>query len=500
MANSTTNLEQDKYLLFRKEFLAEEESKTTGASLALSQEEEFVNEILLKEKWKQLDLAFEDPNAFLGSNHIYDIIHHIERSDIFKIIEMLPKGCSLHSHDMALVSGDYLFSLTFSENLYACITDDKIKLKFMKDATQDTLCPWRRIEELRKTMNNFDSLLKSQLTLIHPENKYLDSNTMWKKFLDCFLLVEPLIAYKPIFEKYFYQALLELHEDNVMYMEFRTVLPTVYDLDGKSYELEDVAGLYKEVADDFLKNHHDFLGVKMIYAPIRSGDKDALSQYIATTRKIKYKYPDFLAGFDLVGQEDVGVTLLEIFEKLYEIKNEVDFFFHAGETNWNGSKVDLNLIDAVLLNTKRIGHAFSLLKHVDVLKVTKKKGIAVECCPISNQVLLGVQDLRQHPASYLIAKDYPVVICNDDPSFWGTKGLSYDWYIAFMVIAGRSAGLRFLKQLAKNSIKYSVCNNKEEAYQIWELKWQKFIKRALSTYSNLLCSCKDVKPCVHECE
>lgn len=57
-----------------------------------------------------------------------------------------------------------------------------------------------------------------------------------------------------------------------------------------------------------------------------------------------------------VGQEDKGGVLIDFADQLQMLGKEMPFFFHAGETNWNGLSTDLNLIDAVLLNAKRIGH------------------------------------------------------------------------------------------------------------------------------------------------
>jgi len=108
--------------------------------------------------------------------------------------------------------------------------------------------------------------------------------------------------------------------------------------------------------DRFMRDHPDFIGVKFIYAPRRSVDHKQVDYYLNMLAQLKERYPDLVAGFDLVGQEDKGKSLTEFANKLNTVHPRIPFFFHAGETNWNGVSTDLNLFDAFLLNTKRIGH------------------------------------------------------------------------------------------------------------------------------------------------
>jgi adenosine deaminase CECR1 len=68
-------------------------------------------------------------------------------------------------------------------------------------------------------------------------------------------------------------------------------------------------------------------------------------------------------GFDLVGPENSLKPLIDYLEPLLKFKErqkelniDVPFIFHAGETLGDGSMADMNLYDAILLGTKRIGH------------------------------------------------------------------------------------------------------------------------------------------------
>ena len=52
-----------------------------------------------------------------------------------------------------------------------------------------------------------------------------------------------------------------------------------------------------------------------------------------------------------------------------------------------------------------------------------RRGVGIEVCPISNQVLGLVDDLSNHPLALFVAEGLPVVVAPDDPGFWGAVGL-----------------------------------------------------------------------------
>lgn len=464
-------------------FLQLEESLAVGSDIELNTYEKLVNKILMKDKFLELDDGFINPGRFLPAEHFFRSRDLIKKSPVFQFIEKLPKGCALHGHDFALTSFDFIYNVTYHENLYACITNNKLKFHFFKSPINNSECQWKLVSDWRKENDTFDDWLKSSMTIIvpNPEEVYPTVNAVWDKFISIFPLIEPLLTYKPVFQDQIYQFLLEHYQDNVRYVEFRGYLPSVYDLDGRLYNVTEVVGLYDEVLNKFMIDYKDFQGARLIYAPSRKADNKTIAEYINNVLELKEAYPNFVAGFDLVGQEDLGRPLAEFVPLLKNISDKIDFFFHAGETKWYGESTDLNLIDAILLGTKRIGHGYALLKHPMALEMIKRRDIGIEINPISNQVLKLVDDLRNHPACAFIAQGYPIVVSNDDPGLWGSKGLSYDWYVTFVGMTSRNTDLRFLKKLALNSYVYNAMNEAEKKRAIgqWEIEWNNFINRTL---------------------
>lgn len=466
----------------REKFVQYEESLSVGANIKLSENEEKVNTIFMKLKNEELQHGFDNPGEFSPAIHFFQAKKQIVNSKLFQLIEKMPKGGGLHLHDTLLTSLDYVIrNITYRDYLYSCTENGELKLAFADPPLQDPC--WISVKSLREKNPDYDGWLRKQFSLVvdHPEQEYPDINAVWKKFESGIQTITLMITYKPVFADYFYQGLQELYDDNVNYVEVRGTLPVVYDLTGWPLNPIQTLGLLKKVADQFLEDHPDFLGIKYIYAPSRHVDEETVDEYIQIYNMMKSLYPDFLVGFDLVNQEDLGYPLTKFINELTEAAGDVKFFFHAGETNWNGMSSDMNLIDAVLLNTTRIGHGYGILKHPGVLKEVKQRGIGIEVNPISNQVLMLVKDLRNHPAATLLAEGYPVVISADGPSLWEIKGLSYDFYQTFMGIASASSDLKLLKQLSINSLMYSALEPQEkpEALLKWEKKWNKFIDEML---------------------
>ncbi|MBN8571247.1 MAG: adenosine kinase, partial [Ignavibacteria bacterium] len=156
-------------------------------------------------------------------------------------------------------------------------------------------------------------------------------------------------------------------------------------------------------------------------------------------------------------------------EKVYN--SSLPFYFHDGESTLPS---DLNLYDAIALKTKRIGHGINLFRFPILEQIAKRDNICLEVSPLSNQILGYVQNLRMHPASGYINKGIPVAISSDDPQIFNYKGLSYDFWTAYMAW---ELDLKQVKRLALNSLMYSALDKNEYdiALHYFLSEWDKWV-------------------------
>ncbi|KAK3875288.1 hypothetical protein Pcinc_019823 [Petrolisthes cinctipes] len=419
----------------RESFLAQEKTVILGQDQVLTTDEEVVNQILLTAKMAEMNDGFDTPHNFLPAKNFLTVISDIQASEVFKIIQKMPKGAALHVHDVALTSLEWVIEeLAYWPDLYMCITpQDLLLLKFFDNP--DTSCAWQLVSEVRDSYP-------------HPRSSTLSSTTGFPS----------------------------------------SQTPDDIRIDGTLLTPDETLTVYQDTITRFVQDHpEDFLGARYIYAPMRRIDNATMNGYVDNMIDMAGKFPNLVAGFDLVGQEDKGETLINLLEPLLRLSDaDIPVFYHAGETDWMGMSTDENIVDALFLNATRIGHGYALVKHPKAKELALQHNTPIEVCPVSNQVLKLVSDLRNHPAAQLVAEGFPIVISSDDPGAWGSKGLSYDFYEAFMALGGAKADLRFLKQLAINSITYSSVdeNTKSQMMQRWEEKWNTFISETLSLHTN----------------
>lgn len=214
-----------------------------------------------------------------------------------------------------------------------------------------------------------------------------------------------------------------------------------------------------------------FWGLRFIWTSPRALPTRDLIQDMDSCITTKLAFPHLIAGYDVCGREDRGRPLRDLLPELFWFRKqcaqegvEIPFFFHAGETTESGpGTADANLYDALLLGTRRLGHAFSLYRHPLLVDMAKEKRVLVECCPVSNEVLRLSGPIAAHPVPALLARGVPVALGNDCPGMLGQGGAStsHDFWQALQ--GWGDLGLEGLGALAENSVRWAAFEDETAA-------------------------------------
>ncbi len=384
----------------------------------------------------------------------------MDQSPVFEVMRRLPKGGILHAHGGA--AGDFRWLVahaTYRPDAYIYQGTAAVPPRgALRIAPQPPGDGWQRITELRAAAGDakaFDEEIYRSITL-GEEDK--DSPDVWREFNECFQRSSGLFADRSVYDEYWRRTLASLIDDNVQYLESRSV------------------PIDEAIVREAQGRDPDF-DVNFIVAAGRSASRERIAQTLAAVVDQRATNPR-IVGFDLVEEEDRTHSNLFFIEEILAARRdaerrglELPLYLHSGETNWVENQ---NVYDAVLLGATRIGHGLALIRHPTLMQMVKQRGIAIEICPISNQVLGFVADLRNHPAVHYINAGLPVVLATDDPAIM-RQSLSHDFYVAFMAWG---LDLKSLKQIAMNSLTYSAMTayDKKLALASWERRWKDFVK------------------------
>jgi adenosine deaminase len=170
-----------------------------------------------------------------------------------------------------------------------------------------------------------------------------------------------------------------------------------------------------------------------------------------------------VVGLNLVGPEDHPTALydytqhMEMLGFLAANFPEVNIALHAGELTLGlvpPGDLRFHIHQAVhLARAKRIGHGVDISYEDDALQLMsemRRRGVLVEICLTSNDIILGVQGAA-HPFPDYLQAGVPVTLATDDEGI-SRIDLSHEYWRA-----ATTYGLRYedLKTLARNSLTYS---------------------------------------------
>lgn len=116
-----------------------------------------------------------------------------------------------------------------------------------------------------------------------------------------------------------------------------------------------------------------------------------------------------VCGVDIAGGEDGFPPMVQ--KPLFDLARDMHMpiTIHAGEC---GSVS--NVLEAVQLGTKRIGHGIALYKDADARRVIAQKGIALELCPVSNLQTKAISHWEDYPFRMFMDEGLKVTVNTDN--------------------------------------------------------------------------------------
>ncbi|KAK3073822.1 hypothetical protein LTR53_004228, partial [Teratosphaeriaceae sp. CCFEE 6253] len=299
---------------------------------------------------------------------------------------------------------------------------------------------------------------KMSVTLHNAYNARQTHNGAWACFNQGTRAFKGLVNYESVYRWYIGQAIDSMIRDRVMYAELRPMLmdKSIPSDDG-TRQLDHSAQM--TIICEEVRKKRDSLekqgqldkfpfGLKIIYCAPRSIPPARMQAELLDCIKLKLQFPDLICGFDLVGAEDrpnsIGFyadLLVGFTETCKGLNISIPFMFHAGEslldTGGSLNPDNSNLYDALLLNCKRIGHGYALLKHPLLVEKYKEQNVCLELCPISNELLHLCGNVREHPFPALLAAGLHCTLNADNPGLYrgatrDSSSLSYEFYQAMV--------------------------------------------------------------------
>ncbi len=483
------------YIVKRGELLKNIRHHVRSENIALSEDELAVNTLL--ERMKADARSKQLPGKPWAAQYFPLVKHNYEQTELYAFFKAMPKGAILHIHPIAM--GDYrrlIHKITRRPDTY--VNRGKEHYGSLAVFAENPGKPWSKIMEERATLpqgvdkNSYDDNLLSLITLDASDKKLPD---IWEEFGKVFSRVYGLFTDENLWEDYLYNSLKSYVEnDNVQHMELRSHKPN-----------QNTFRMYRRILKR-LENHGTDISLRIIYCDSRARyPGESYDQFqkrildsLHTAADLMEANHDLLVGVDIYAEEDKGAPASFMAPLMIEAQNysrkkygrDLPLYLHDGESNlavrrYQDEKAfsqpfpkpyNNNVIDAYLLDSQRVGHGISLWKIPKLSIKYRDKGIALEICPVSNQILGFVPDLRNHPAVSLMNNGVRISLNPDDPAVFGYEGVTFDYVVACLAW---DLSLADLKSLALDSLEDSALGEKEKRKSIekWKDSWRVFIAR-----------------------
>ena len=276
----------------------------------------------------------------------------MEKTKSWQIVKKMPKGALLHAHQDAMIDMDWLIDEVLGTEGMVMVAEEplcgpkaraqgEVIFRYSKRPLVTAPSIWSEqyqashpvsMEEAAASFpdgatEGFKTWLKSRCTITSEESikHHHGLDAVWRKFHSCFPLLNSMEYYEPILRASMQRLLQQLVDDGLRWVDFRLTFAVDFRLEGceeVSKDSNDLVRVFSEELQKFKATEEgkNFWGYRFIWTSLRSWGKRRIVDHMKQCILMKKAYPDLIAGYDVVGQEDMGRSLADLTPELFWFK------------------------------------------------------------------------------------------------------------------------------------------------------------------------------------
>ena len=291
----------------------------------------------------------------------------MEKTKSWRIVKKMPKGAMLHAHYDAMIDVPWLIDEVLGTEGMVILAQEplchptamaqgEVAFRYSKALLAKGSSIWSdgyeashpvSVKEAAASFPNggtegFKTWLRSRCT-ITPEESIMHHHgvdAVWRKFAHCFPPLNSMECYEPILRASMQRLLRQLVDDGLRWADLRWTFAVDFRLEGceePSTGPDDLVRVFSEELKNFqaTEEGRDFWGYRIIWTSLRSWGRKKVVDHMKQCILMKKAYPELIAGYDVVGQEDMGRSLADLTPELFWFKkrcfeNGVDMYVFSG--------------------------------------------------------------------------------------------------------------------------------------------------------------------------